>query len=199
MNGLILSARSCRIRLDMAHVDWKGLISLPEALILSDDKDSRQLYQEAKEEALHIEERLIVGAEPFINKEKMPEFLRTVADNSYFLRLFDNWDITQLVRKYNISGEQLFVALASMSVPTGIGCIEFKDLNDQEYSKIYQQHVSELNGDSGVYFDYVNGVRMKNWFPLDTNKSRTVIDLYKYDGGDAVVRISRLLASKYLD
>lgn len=199
MNGLILAARFCRIRLQMAHVDWTGFINLPEALALSDDKDSRQLYQEAKEEALNIEERLIIGAEPFINREKMPEFLRDVAENSYFLRLFDNWDITQLVRKYNITGEHLFVALASMSVPTGIGCIEFKDLNDQEYSKIYQQSVSESKGDSGVYFDYVNGVRMKNWFPLDTNQSRTVINLYKYDGGDAVVRISRLLASKYLD
>lgn len=47
------------------------------------------------------------------------------------------------------------------------------------------------------FFDYVNGVRIRNAFPINKN-GQMIIHMDGYDGGDVIIRLTRILSDYYL-
>lgn len=87
---------------------------------------------------------------------------KDLSDNTWFESNFEHWNITNLVRKYNIDGKTLFLTMVSDTK-------EYRDLWDE-------------NKPSGVYkyFDYCGGYGLKNHYPLNIYKSQTQLNLRRY-------------------
>jgi hypothetical protein len=92
----------------------------------------------------------------------------------------EHWNITNLSRKYDISGKEVCMALVNNSMPYGAGMISFKpDVTiDEEYD------IKTVENKSGyVYFDWFNGCGVKNSFPIDIQSDLTpfVLNMRRYN------------------
>lgn len=127
-----------------------------------------------------------------------PEFLTDMKNLTFFIRGFDAWNITELVRKHKITGLQLFLAMMIGSIPTGMGAIEFQSLSVNEYIQKFHDEAEYCKDSAYIEFDYCNGVRVKNCFAKDTMANKTVIDISRFGGSDAVTRLAMLFATYYI-
>lgn len=96
---------------------------------------------------------------------------KTILENTYYGRGCEEWDITNLAIKYNISGKDVFIALVSNSLPYGIGQLSYKkDKNSlDELNKEWDRREIKAKEENYnyVYFDWHNGIGIKNKFPID--------------------------------
>jgi hypothetical protein len=90
--------------------------------------------------------------------DKLKDEIKT---RTYFDYGFEYWNITNLVRKYNISGKELFLAMTE---------------NNSQYQQIWEIK----DGSEYKCFDYVNNYGIKNCFPINICKSETKLNLRRY-------------------
>lgn len=168
------------IRLHYPQGTWKGLIPLaavPKAEL--PDPTYRALLNQ-KAFAIEALLRKVSGN---------PRFLQAIRDQTYFERDFEDWNLSQVVRTTGLTGFDLFHALVAEATPTGLGWVNHLSLTREDYRPLYDKRRSK-------YFDYVNGIRMKNRFPEDPQVEDTVINIRRYDGGDPITRLATLLAGR---
>lgn len=80
----------------------------------------------------------------------------------FFENSFEFWNITNLVRKYNIDGRELFLTMV-------------------EDTKKYQDIWNNKEIDGGYkYFDYCGNYGLKNMFPLNIYQNQTILNLRRY-------------------
>ncbi len=124
-------------------------------------------------------------------------FLEDIQQNTFFNKKLNMWNITDLLRKYKINADDLYASLAYVSddrCPHNINltykhfCDEFKKLSKDKMNDGYI-NLSYYNDDSRYFTK----------FPLDTTKYESNIILRRYDAGDVIGRITRLLAIKGYD
>jgi hypothetical protein len=90
--------------------------------------------------------------------DKLKDEIKT---RTHFDYGFEYWNITNLVRKYNISGKELFLAMTE---------------NNSQYQQIWEIK----DGSEYKCFDYVNNYGIKNCFPINICKSETKLNLRRY-------------------
>lgn len=185
MSGIIFR----NIRLALNNTGWKGFLPHKTVLTLNITKSERDFYETLDFMADGIERKL--G-----QISTSPKFITAIRDSTHFHRAFDEWNITDTIRQHNINGIDVFISLVSKAAPTGMGRIEHENFDDSYYRGIFQQKI--LSSSNYVCFDYLNGIRMKNCFPVNNKTHETSIDVRRFEGGDAITRIGSLI-SKNLD
>ena len=81
---------------------------------------------------------------------------------TYFQNSFELWNITNLVRKYNITGKDIFLSMTKNNEEFNQKWLEKEVIND------YKR------------FDYCNHNAIKNSFSTDINKNETTLNLRRY-------------------
>lgn len=100
----------------------------------------------------------------------------TIRDDIKKLTLFNNysaWDITGITTKYNVSGVDVFLKLMSAT-------------DKDKYRKLFENCIKPEN--LNVCFGYVDGVRIKNCFPIKIG-SRFVIDTEKCENNFRIISL----------
>lgn len=82
--------------------------------------------------------------------------------NTYFENSFELWNITKLVRKYNITGKDIFLSMTKDNEEFNQKWLEKEVINDYKS------------------FDYCNHKAIKNSFSTDINKNETTLNLRRY-------------------
>lgn len=85
-----------------------------------------------------------------------------IKKNTYFENSFETWNITNLVRKYNITGKDIFLSMTKDNEQFNQKWLEKEVIND------YKR------------FDYCNHTAIKNSFSTDINKNETSLNLKRY-------------------
>lgn len=86
---------------------------------------------------------------------------KEIYSNTYFEYGFQPWVITDLVRKYNITGKELFLSMAG---------------NDEKYCKLWEDYSAVANSDYKNFDCY----GMKNSYPINIYVSETKLNLINY-------------------
>lgn len=95
---------------------------------------------------------------------------------TYFEYGFEYWILTDLVRRYNIQGKELFLAMTA---------------NNEKYQKIWDEANESSNGYK--YFDYIGGYGIKNGYLTDVYKGETMLNLRKYVDRSGIAGYTRLI------
>ena len=82
-----------------------------------------------------------------------------IKKNTYFENSFELWNITKLLRKYNITGKDIFLSMTKDNEEFNKKWLEKEVIND------YKR------------FDYCNHKAIKNSFSIDINKNETTLNL----------------------
>jgi len=85
-----------------------------------------------------------------------------IKKNTYFENSFELWNITKLLRKYNITGKDIFLSMTKDNEEFNKKWLEKEVIND------YKR------------FDYCNHKAIKNSFSTDINKNETTLNLRRY-------------------
>jgi len=85
-----------------------------------------------------------------------------IKKNTYFENSFELWNITKLLRKYNITGKDIFLSMTKDNEEFNKKWLEKEVIND------YKR------------FDYCNHKAIKNSFSIDINKNETTLNLRRY-------------------
>ena len=116
----------------------------------------------------------------FENNNKNEEIIkREIYKNTFFDRCFDVWNITNLARKYQITGKEVFTEFVKNSQPFGMGYFD----NNQEKNKIeeIEKYWSQWMDRGYVYVDYYNGIGVKNSFPVDIFENNFILNIRRYN------------------
>ena len=102
----------------------------------------------------------------YINKNHLKDvstkLKEEIKKNTYFENSFELWNITKLVRKYNITGKDIFLSMTK---------------DNEEFNKKWLE--KEVIYDY-KRFDYCNHKAIKNSFSTDINKNETTLNLRRY-------------------
>lgn len=82
---------------------------------------------------------------------------------TYFENSFEFWNITNLARKYNITGKDIFLSMTKDNEKFNKKWLEKEVINNYKI------------------FDYCNNIAIKNSFSTDINKNETVLNLRRYE------------------
>ena len=95
-------------------------------------------------------------------KDVSTKLKEEIKKNTYFENSFELWNITKLVRKYNITGKDIFLSMTK---------------DNEEFNKKWLE--KEVIYDY-KRFDYCNHKAIKNSFSTDINKNETTLNLRRY-------------------
>jgi len=116
----------------------------------------------------------------FENNNKNEEIIKKeIYENTFFDRCFEVWNITNLARKYQITGKEVFTAFVKNNQPFGMGYFDnFPERNKlEEIEKYWEQSI-----DKGyVYVDYYNGIGVKNTFPVNIFENNFILNIRRYN------------------
>jgi hypothetical protein len=114
------------------------------------------------------------------NNNLDPEFTKKeILDTTYF-STYENWNLTNLARKYRLSSFDFFYALGN-SQPFGVGALAHdsnkmkKDEMRKEFTKMSEDKDSEYK--DYVFIDYWNGIGFKSRFPINVDNNATPFEL----------------------
>jgi hypothetical protein len=100
-----------------------------------------------------------------VNDVNNDPFKKEIFDLTFYHSKFEYWNITNLCRKYNINGKEVFKAL----------CYNY-DTN------IYDDFDERANLETDyAYFDYYKNQGIKNAFPIDIYKSQFNLNMRRYN------------------
>jgi Mor family transcriptional regulator len=93
--------------------------------------------------------------------------LDDIRDYTYFENDFEYWNITNMVRKYNLSGREIFNCLVKDNLPlmNNMGILSY-DREQDKKDIIYEDFNKHSDGRYSC-FDWYNGIGVKNNFPVD--------------------------------
>ncbi len=136
------------------------------------DVDLSYYNEQAKNNIELIEKSLI-------NNKFKDDIIQDIYNNTFYTNNFYTWNITNLVRQYQISSFDVFFALISDSTPFGMGAFDHKkelmnynEIKNNFYRNSYVNYVD---------FDYCNGIAIKNSFPLNINLHPLELKMTKYN------------------
>lgn len=97
--------------------------------------------------------------------------LKEIRENTWYEDEFELWNITNLARKYDLTGRKVFLALTKDSSAYGMGMLS--DSEEFDYEKYYDTKAKTTPQSENVYVDWVNGRGIKNTFPKDIYSDTT--------------------------
>lgn len=138
------------------------------------------------------------------------DIINEILTHTYFERVCEEWNITDICRKYNITGEEVFIALCNhkpvklYSEDNGYECYDEDnnsdpDVNDKldtdnletEDNYYSKANLTKLFNESKaksiktkydtVYFDYIRGQGVKNHFPIDVYDTKFVLNMRRFN------------------
>ena len=92
-------------------------------------------------------------------KDVSTKLKEEIKKNTYFVNSFESWNITNLVRKYNITGKDIFLSMTKDNEKFNQKWLEKEVINDYKS------------------FDYCNHKAIKNSFSTDINKNESSLNL----------------------
>jgi len=112
------------------------------------------------------------------------EIKKDICENTFF-ESYEIWNITNLIRQYKLTSFDVFYSLINYMLP--ILKINRKDIEKEFYSREKDY----------VYFDYWNGIGIKNKFPIDINNNDTPFqfnirrfnDRNNYSGFNSIIKL----------
>lgn len=132
-----------------------------------------------------------------IKDEKKKIKIRDDIINETIFHGSSDWVITDITEKYNVSGFEVCCALILGSKPFQMGVFSHDEkFNKEVLKEIFDSRI-EKDCDK-VYFDYINGVGVKNGFPIKSGVHFS-LNMKKYNernGWTGYEKIIALLASK---
>ncbi len=128
--------------------------------------------------------------------------IRDLHDFTFFTPSLDELDITNLVRKYNLSSFDVFYNMVSSEVTLGMETNGFGNLTKSQIKEYYERELS-LTNQSYVYIDYCNKTEVNFMLPINPNDNDTPfkININEYNqinnnsGFDRI--LSMLMESKH--
>lgn len=142
------------------------------------------------------------------------QIINEILEHTYFERYFEEWDITDICRKYNISGRDVFIKLCIYNPDVEEDSEDEendKDNHDgyayssratntsrtlgRRFDNAIKHNTSRYKQENGaVYFDYINGgVGVKNKFPINVYKSRFSLQMRRFNSRNNYCGYYRLL------
>lgn len=144
------------------------------------------------------------------------QIINEILDHTYFERYFEEWNITDICRKYNISGRDVFVELCSNEPSYGDDVEEEEEEEDAEeeeedayfpckkhnrktlgelFDNTIQEDKTRYKQDKEyVHFDYIIGsIGVKNNFPIDVFSSPFVLQMRRFNSRNHYCGYYRLL------
>lgn len=150
----------------------KDLMSLEEI------KSLRKINDNYLKDKSEIHEKLIIN---YLDKSKNKKKLKDeLFENTFYQYNFEYWNITNLARKYNISGEEVLDKLIK-SDPFNMGFMSYEPDKEINIKKLFKERKKEYPNSEYFYCDYINGIGIKNNFPLDINQSQFKLSMRRYN------------------
>lgn len=120
----------------------------------------------------------LAGLESLLNETGQdPAIIKYVTRNvlysSYYEHGFEKWNITQATQDLNISGEDVFVSLLNdtpSSNQLSLFTYDQKLVKEDALRSEFQLREKEDNHTDQVFFDWYNGIGIKNHFPKRNGK-----------------------------
>ena len=155
---------------DYKQVSYEYLASKSDSM--------KQILSYQKQEA-DFQANLISDAIKKIpNLEKQKQLTIDICDNSFFNNNLAKWNITELVKMYEKNPVDVFIALVSTAKPFGIGALSHKKQNNKKHIQDFVYEIVKSGGKQReVFFDYYNGIGVKNGFPIDINDPKSPFEL----------------------
>ena len=163
--------------------------SLPENSFVGDTIDINK-FSELKNDKIFLNDDEIQRTEHLLNTylsklntEQQLYTKQELYDLTSFKYQHDTlWNITNLVRKYNITGKDVFISLGKNATPFGAGLLAHDDKDIYlNLSKEFDKRL--LSSTNYVYVDWFNGCAYKNQFPIDINNDNTpfMLNMRRYN------------------
>lgn len=144
------------------------------------DKNHYSLITKFLEEDVKSEDRV----------EKIKNEIKT---NTFYEQGLEHWNVTNLCRKYQMSGKDVFLTMVSNTLPYGNGFANHNP-DDQTIKKLEQVwETTKKNSREYVHFDWVNGVGVKNSFPIDINVSMMRLNMRRFNDRNYYIGYNRFL------
>ena len=116
----------------------------------------------------------------FENNTKNEEIIKKdIMNNTFFDRCFEEWNITNLARKYQITGKEVFTAFVKNNKPFGMGNFD-NQLEKNKFEEI-ERYWNQRIDKGYVYVDYYNGIGVKNAFPVYIFESNFILNIRRYN------------------
>lgn len=115
----------------------------------------------------------------FLTKEsKEPELLsKEILNETFFDREFNNWNLTNFMRKNDVHSRELFLSMVLDADPYGAGTLANITKSKEEILADFEKKV---DGET-VYFDWYNGIGIKNHFPVDHYQTGLELDIRRFN------------------
>ena len=158
----------------------KDIMTIEEINRLNNNLNRKILYDGLDTDFNYIYESINKVANDIVKQD--------ILNHSYFIDT-NTWDVTNLLRKYKVQSFEVFISLVSSNNIT-------KEEKEKLYN-IFNEHVKNDYDQKHAYFDYYEGISIKNCIPSDINDDNTPckLNFRKYDL-DGWERISKLLMFK---
>jgi hypothetical protein len=128
--------------------------------------DYNYFYEKLKIHLLYINEL-------FKENKEYTCIIDDIRDYTYFENDFEYWNITNIARKYNLSGLHIFKSLVkdNLQIMNTIGILSYDREQDKTY--IINEDLNKYCDGRYYCFDWYNGVGVKNKFPVDIYNNDT--------------------------
>ena len=175
------------------YVPIKIDIELPEKYVKNDIMKYEEIPEGAKNN--HVTEMLnhyrnesevpMHHLDKYFEKNKSNEEIikKEIYENTFFERSFETWDITNLTRKYDIKGKEIFMELVKFNSPFNMGILDHKSEKDKldKIDEAWENNLKDRSENKYVFFDYYNGIAIKNSFPINPHEGVFKFRIKKYN------------------
>jgi hypothetical protein len=132
------------------------------------NKSIKSIVEYNEDEYNHLHKKVLTKSSDKLKKE--------IYSHTYFEYGFENWIITDLVKKYNITGKELFLSMTE---------------NNEKYNNIWNNYPVANSGYKS--FDWIECYGIKNSYPVDIYKSETRLNLRRYVDRSGIGGYERLI------
>lgn len=124
------------------------------------------------------------------NHEK--QIKKDIMENTHFEN--DEWNITNLARKYNLDGKDVFLAMVTDNVPDldTLGPLDHKEGGNSKEVLEAEWNERKSFMEDYVCFDWLNGIGIKNNFPVNINKSEFDLNMRRFNDRNNDIGYERL-------
>jgi len=175
------------------YIPYKVNLRVPKKLIKKEIYNYNEITTKMKNnyvnEILSIYKNDSIKIESIIDKylnisNNKELIIKEINENTFFENGNEIWNITNLSRKYNITGKDVFISFIINSNPFRMGNFDYTSENNNldKIEKYWDEHCDKTN----VYVDYYNGIGVKNSFPVDIYKSHFTLNIRRYNDRNTV-------------
>lgn len=124
---------------------------------------------------------------------------REILNETYFNREFNNWNLTNFVRKYDVCSREFFLSMVLDAHPYRMGYLANKVKTKENIIKDFNKQ-KDLDANH-IYIDWYNGIGIKNSFPIDHYVSEFELDMRRFNDRNYNTGFHKILyvMEKHLD